>query len=48
MGDKNKINIDNPKTKTDYEVRDMEWNNIIGWGVIVLLIGLGMKLYKKK
>ena len=46
--EKNGINIDNPKTKTDYEVRDMEWRNIIGWGVIVVLLGFIVTKYNKK
>jgi hypothetical protein len=47
MGEQNKINTENPKTKTDYEMRDFSWNNIIGWGIVVLLIGVGMEIYKK-
>ncbi len=41
------INIENPKTKTDFEVRDMEWKNIRGWLIIIGVVYLASKFYKK-
>lgn len=32
------INIENPKTKTDFEVRDMEWKNLIGLSILFIVL----------
>jgi hypothetical protein len=45
--DDNKIDIENPKTKTDYEMRDFSWQNIRGWFIIIGIVYLASKFYKK-
>jgi hypothetical protein len=47
MDETNKINTENPKTKTDYEMRDFSSQNIMGWAIIIGIVYLASRLSKK-
>jgi hypothetical protein len=47
MEETTKVDIENPKTKIDYEMRDFSWQNIKGWAIIIGLVYVIAKISKK-
>jgi len=43
----NKIDTENPKTKTDFEMRDSSSQNLKGWAIIIGIVILISMLRKK-
>ena len=35
-------------TKTEYEMQDFSYKNLLGWMVIFVVLGVGYKLTRKK
>lgn len=36
------------KSKTELEMQDFSWQNIIGWGIAIVILGIIYKATKKK